>query len=97
MARLLLVSLGFLLFSVASLEALTIDEIIKLKQAGVSESTIQMLIERDGTSKAAGTWRTKDGWIVHTTDTREPQPTVVNDYQFSYPIAVFPQVLRGRR
>jgi hypothetical protein len=97
MARLVLVVLGWLLFSVASANALTVDEIIKLKQAGVGESTIQMLIERDGTSKAAGTWRTKDGWVVHTTDTREPQPVLFDGYQFSYPLSVYPQVWRGRR
>jgi hypothetical protein len=97
MARLVLVVLGWLLFSVASANALTVDEIIKLKQAGVGESTIQMLIERDGTAKAAGTWRTKDGWIVHTTETREPQPTVLGGKQLSYPLSIYPQVWRGRR
>ena len=97
MARLVLVVLGWLLFSVASANALTVDEIIKLKQAGVGESTIQMLIERDGTAKAAGTWRTKDGWIVHTTETREPQPTVLGGEQLSYPLSIYPQVWRGRR
>jgi len=97
MSRLLIVGLSWLLVSAASAQALTVDEIIKLKKAGVGESTIQMLIERDGTSKAAGTWRTKDGWIVHTTDTREPQPVLFDGYQLSYPLSVYPQVWRGRR
>ena len=40
----LLVSL-FVVFEAAN--ALTIDEIIKLKQGGVSDETIQLLIRRD--------------------------------------------------
>ena len=48
------VSLCFIFF-VGALHALTVDEIIKLKQAGVEDRTIQLLIEqekvkREGTS-----------------------------------------------
>jgi hypothetical protein len=48
------VSLCFIFF-VGTLHALTVDEIIKLKQAGVEDRTIQLLIEkekvkREGTS-----------------------------------------------
>ena len=45
-AVLLLCFSGPLIFPVA-LPALTVDEIIKLKQAGVEDRTIQMLIERE--------------------------------------------------
>ena len=34
--------------------ALTVDEIIKLNKAGVSDTTINLLIERDGSARAAG-------------------------------------------
>jgi len=74
--------------------ALTVDEIIKLKQAGVGDATIQMLIESEGTARAAGTWRTKDGWIVHTTETRERRPVEEQGY---YPMVVVPRVFSGRR
>ena len=40
------VSLCFVFFAV-TLHALTVDEIIKLKQAGVEDRTIQMLIEQE--------------------------------------------------
>jgi len=66
----LLIATGLLLLSGVA-QALTVDEIIRLKRAGVSDSTIEMLIKGDGDSRSAGTWKTKDGWIVHTTETRE--------------------------
>ena len=66
----LLMTIGFLSLSGVA-QALTVDEIIRLKRAGVSDSTIEMLIKGDGDSRSAGTWKTKDGWIVHTTETRE--------------------------
>ena len=45
-AGLISVFLCFLFFA-GALHALTVDEIIKLKQAGVEDRTIQMLIERE--------------------------------------------------
>jgi hypothetical protein len=56
---------------VGSAQALTVAEIIRLKQAGVSDPTIELLIKGDGDSRSAGTWKTKDGWVVHTTETRD--------------------------
>ena len=83
--------------SFGSAAALTIDEIIKLKQAGVSDSTIEMLIEREGSARAAGTWSTKDGWIIHTTDVHGPRPYIEYDNRGSYPISVYPEIYSGRR
>ena len=77
--------------------ALTIDEIIKLKKAGVSDTTIELLIERDGSPRAAGIWRTKDGWLIQTTEVREPRPYANYDSRSSYPIFVEPNVSLGRR
>ena len=68
----LLVTIGFLSVSGVA-QALTVDEIVRLKQAGVSDSTIKQVIKGDGDSQSAGTWKTKDGWIVHTAETREPR------------------------
>lgn len=87
--------ISWLLMGLVGTHALTVDEIIKLKQAGLSDATIQMRIDRDGTAKAAGTWKTKDGWFVHTTETREP-PYVYLEYQPAYPILVYPRVFVGR-
>ena len=93
---------GFLSLSTIA-QALTVDQIIRLKHAGVSDSTIELLIKGDGDNRSAGTWKTKDGWIVHTTETREP-PIVVDDrYQngywiSGYPwISVYPRTSLGRR
>lgn len=66
MARLTTLVLGCLLISAATVDALTADEVIKLKKAGVSDSTIELLIDRGGGTRATGVWR-QDGWIVHAT------------------------------
>jgi hypothetical protein len=80
----------------AAAQALTVDEIIRLKQAGVSDSIIEKLIAGDGDARSAGVWKTKDGWIVHTTEIRERRP--VDDYSNApYPLWVTPEVFYGRR
>jgi hypothetical protein len=52
--------------------ALTVAEILALKQAGVSEETLQMLLERERDDKAmalrAGTWKLRDGRTVYSTE-----------------------------
>ncbi len=75
--------------------ALTVDEVIKLKQAGVADSTIELLIKRSGDARSAGVWK-QDGWIVHSTPIREPQCDA-EARQGSYPIIVQPRVSVGRR
>lgn len=75
--------------------ALTVDEVIKLKQAGVADSTIELLIKRSGDARAAGVWK-QDGWIIHSTPIREPQVNA-ESVQPSYPIFVHPRVPVGRR
>ncbi len=94
MRGLILSVVVFFLLALAAAHALTVDEIVKLKQAGVGDATIQMLIQSEGTARAAGTWRTKDGWIVHTTETRERRPVEEPGY---YPMVVVPRVFSGRR
>ena len=73
MKTLTLIGFAWVLMSFAPAAALTVDEIIKLKTAGVSDSTIELLIEREGV-RAAGRGSTKDGWIIHTTEVRAPSP-----------------------
>jgi hypothetical protein len=90
----LLVSL-FLAFETAN--ALTVDEIIKLKQGGVSDETIQLLIRRDSDYRLSGTWKTKDGWIIHSTEMGGHRKSVDSAYQNFYPIDVYPQVFSRHR
>jgi hypothetical protein len=77
--------------------ALTVDEIIGLKQAGVSDSTIERLIKGGGDNRSAGTWKTKDGWIVHSTDTRDPEYYKYMNSGNTYPMVIVPRVFVGRR
>jgi hypothetical protein len=72
---------------------LTVDEIVRLKQSGVSDATIEMVIEGDGDNRTAGTWKTRDGWIVHTTETRAPI-VILSDDRYQYPITVYPSYPR---
>ena len=91
-----LLLMGLLLLP-AMAQAVTVDEIIKLKRAGVADSTIELLIEKDAVrEKRAGIIR-RDGWIVHTTDTRETEPVLGENYGTAYPIEVYPQVGGVRR
>jgi hypothetical protein len=94
-----LTMIGFIwsLVSFTPANALTIDEIIKLKKAGVSDTTIELLIERDGSARAAGTRRTIDGWIIHTTEVREPRPYANYNAGSSSPIFVEPNISLGRK
>lgn len=84
------------LFFASAARALSADEIIKLKQAGVSDSTIELLIKRGGDARSAGVWK-QDGWIVYSTESRFPDNPRLEDYQGEYPITVYPQVDHERR
>jgi len=94
MRRLILSAVVFFSLGPATAHALTVDEIVKLKQAGVGDATIRLLIESEGTSRAAGVWRTKDGWIVHTTDTRV---LTSGSVQGAYSMVIRPRVFAGGR
>jgi hypothetical protein len=76
--------------------ALTVDEIIKLKQSGVSDATIELLIKRGGDARSAGVWK-QDGWIIHSTESRFPDEPRIDSYYGDYPIEVYPQFSGGRR
>ena len=96
MTRVTLLALGLLFMSVASGQALTVDEIVKLKQAGVSDATIDLLIKRGGDARSAGVWK-QDGWIIHSTESRIFDAPNNEYYQDGYPLAVYPQFSVGRR
>jgi len=53
-------------------DGLTVAEILALKKAGVSEETLQMLLERERDEKImalrAGTWKLSDGRTVYSTE-----------------------------
>lgn len=85
----LLVALGF--FAAPGF-SLTVDEIIALKKAGVSEETIQMLLEREDKSRAlrAGIWRLGDGRTVYTTEGGSPGAPQYG--QEAYPLCIYPMI-----
>jgi hypothetical protein len=89
---------ALLLWSVAPAYALTVGEILSLKKAGVSEETIQMLLEREREERAlalrAGTWKTGDGRVVYST---EGNATTTQPYQEVYPLCIYPQIDAPRR
>jgi hypothetical protein len=93
---------GFLVMIVASwlvvavAHALTVDDLIKLKQAGVSDSTIELLIKRGGDARSAGMWK-QDGWIVYSTESRFPDTPRYEAYQNDHPITAYPEIYNGRR
>jgi len=61
-----------LLLLASAADALTVAEILALKKAGVSDETLQMLIERERDEKImalrAGTWKLSDGRTVYMTE-----------------------------
>ena len=85
-----------LVLGCSTVQALTVDEVIKLKRAGVADSTIELLIKRTGDARAAGVWK-KDGWIIHSTATRLPDASWSEPLYGDPPIAVYPQFYGGRR
>ena len=94
-----LLSLAFLtLVAISPAYALTVEEILALKKAGVSEETIQMLLEREREERAmalrAGTWKTGDGRVVYST---EGNATASQPYQEVYPLCIYPQIDAPRR
>ena len=94
-----LVLLAMLGLTVTPGYSLTVDEILALKKAGVSEETIQMLLEREREEKLmaqrAGAWKLGDGRTVYTT---EGAPSNAAEYrQEVYPLCIFPQVEVPRR
>jgi len=81
----------------AMAQALSVEEVIKLKQAGLADSTIELLIKKDADqAKSAGIIRPQ-GWIVHTTETREAQRVLTDNYGTTYPIALYRWVGIRRR
>ncbi|HEY3302981.1 MAG TPA: hypothetical protein VGL70_05535 [Candidatus Binatia bacterium] len=98
-ARMLILGLPALLGLAAPAYSLTVDEILALKKAGVSEETLQMLLEREReerlTAQRAGTWKLADGRTVYTTEGAAPNSTEYR--QEVYPLCIFPQVDVPRR
>ena len=95
MAHMTMLFLSWLLLSASTAQALTVDEIIKLKQAGVSDSTIELLIKRAGDARSAGVWR-QDGWIIHSTERRFPDTPRSENFYSGYPVEVYPQFFSSR-
>lgn len=85
---------ALLFVAAAPADALTVDEIIALKKAGVSEETIQMLLEREREDKTmalrAGTWKLGDGRTVYTTEGSSPGAPQYG--QEAYPLCIYPMI-----
>lgn len=81
---------------VSATYALSVDEIIRLKQADVRDSTIELLIKRDGDARSAGVWK-QDGWIVYSTESKFPDTPSLKKYRSDYPLTVYPQIYGLRR
>jgi len=88
-------AIGFFGIGVVAAQALTVDDIIKLKRAGVADSTIEMLIKHRGDSRSAGLWK-QDGWIVHSTPTREPGEDADAHHSLDT-FYIYPRAFFGRR
>jgi hypothetical protein len=67
-----LVIFGSLLFSFFTV-AQTVDEIIKLKRAGVDAPMIELLIKKSTERERITGIVRQDGWMIHTTEPREPE------------------------
>ncbi len=87
------VSLLFFVWSSPTL-ALTPAEVLKLKEAGVSEETIQMMLQNEAESRISsdqveqgyatdhmGSWQLRDGRTIHSTGKRR----LSLDYPTEYP------------
>jgi len=78
---------------VAPAGALTVAEILALKKNGVSEETLQMLLDREIEEKAmalrAGTWKLRDGRTVYST---EGLPEVEVPPPSAYVPCIYPEV-----
>jgi hypothetical protein len=74
--------------------SLTVEEILALKKAGVSEETIQMLLEREREEKAmalrAGTWKLGDGRTVYSTEGAAPPASQYGPE--AYPLCIYPMI-----
>ena len=88
-------AIGLFVIGGVAAQALTVDEIIKLKRAGVADSTIELLIKRGGDSRSAGVWK-QDGWIVHSTPSPEPREDADARYRADT-FHIYPRVFFGRR
>ena len=84
---------SFLLSSAA--HALSVEEIIRLKEAGVSDSTLELLIKRAGDARSAGVWK-QDGWVVHSTESKFPDTPRLEDYHFIYNITANTEIYNRR-
>jgi len=92
-------ALGLVLSAAGVGHGLTVDEIIALKKAGISEETIQRLLEREREEKLmsqrAGAWKLADGRTVYTTEGAASDS--IEFRQEPYPLCIFPQVDVPRR
>ncbi len=91
---LVIISLILTFFCISSTLALTSAEVLKLKEAGVSEETIQMMLQNEAESRISsgqveqgyatdhmGSWQLRDGRTIHSTGKRQ----LPLDYPTQYP------------
>lgn len=76
--------------------ALTVEEVLALKKAGVNDETIHRLLEREHEDKFIaehlGAWTTPDGRVIRSTGKRRWPLTPPELSQGQYQIGVYPVV-----
>ncbi len=92
-AKIGLVVFWVMWMSWAPVYALTVEEVVTLKKQGVSDQTIEKPIALEQANRNSGSWRTRDGWIVHSTEIRRYPHTYLDPYFQTYPIVGYPRVL----
>ncbi|MCS6927395.1 MAG: hypothetical protein NZ578_16005 [Candidatus Binatia bacterium] len=75
-------------------QALTVEQVLALKKAGVSDETIQRLLEHAREDKLIaeqlGTWTTQSGRVIRSTGKRRWPLTPPELHQGQYPIGIYP-------
>jgi len=98
--RLLSLNLLSILLGVCPAYSLTVEEVLTLKKAGVSDSTVQMLIEQENKNlyraDRLGIYTTPGGWVIHSTGRSPGCPgfSASHTPNFVYPSVAFPFALR---
>lgn len=94
--RAVLCGCAMVLFCVPLVWALTVEEVLSLKKAGVGDETIQRLLEHEHEDKFVaehlGSWTTPDGRMIRSTGKRRWPLTPPALSQGQYPIGVYPMV-----
>ncbi|MBI4526346.1 MAG: hypothetical protein HY695_21310 [Deltaproteobacteria bacterium] len=94
--RILTLAFAFVVIA-AQASALTVEEVLALRKAGVSDQTIQMMLEAEKTTytpfgaEYPSSWTTSDGRVFRSTGHGRD---VLRESSQYYPVGVYPYVTR---